>query len=605
MIIRTKRRLSYTVIHLFMFFSGVEYAVVFPTLWEYLQHLGVPAQAGDSYWLGLAISALTLSDMVSGLLMGRLLDLKLLRVKSSVFLLNTAQISGALLYLAAVSPVMLVASRLVSGLGKSISILFLANICQSSPQHQRTPILLLFNIAFQVGLLLGPAFNLVLSQVHFVTYFGVLSNLNSPGLLMGVLWFIFSLVVIFCYYDLVALKEKEAIERELASAYSSESGCDNWRSREDDEDDVPAIEIADGSRESQEDSDEDDSGVENEEVPSVLFTPVDSTYSSRLASKPMNCMQSPIPLPSPRSFKSRVEDIHLICSRDTMKYGSISPSWRKYERNPLTVAKTRTTSRSSRLAIKFMNEAERLMGEGSEDDDSGERSGRTSLMSSVPPSEVDESESEHVIEWSEYKDLLLSEEIVVLNFLRFVGLFCQTSLESSVPPIMQTYFSYGDFANSILYLSAGVELILVFLLLSLASKCGVRDKKLLLVGVCLMTAALVYLLVLFQNLQHNDRSKFPLFVAGMFFDLAGIPTVCDIGLALYSKMVPEHLQGFGQASRRFISQLALILGPLWASGTLWSPLLMLGIPLCLTLLASLLFFLSYDRMQPMNYLDNT
>ena len=166
MIIRTKRRLSYSVIHLFMFISGVEYAVVFPTLWEYLQDLGVPSTG--TYWLGLAISALTISDMISGLVMGRLLDLKVLRVKSSVFLLNIAQISGALLYLCAVSPLMLVLSRLVSGLGKSIAILFLANICQSTDQQERTPILLLFNIAFQVGLLLGPAFNLVLSQVIFV-----------------------------------------------------------------------------------------------------------------------------------------------------------------------------------------------------------------------------------------------------------------------------------------------------------------------------------------------------------------------------------------------------------------------------------------------------
>jgi len=602
--IRTKRWLSFSVIHLFMFISGVEYAVVFPTLWEFLQSLGVPPSS--SYMLGLAISSLTLTDMLSGLCMGRLMDLKLLAVKSSISLLNVGQICGAVLYLLAVSPGMLVASRLVSGIGKSITIIFLANICQATDQQERTPILLLFNIAFQVGLLLGPAFNLVLSQIHYATYFGLLSNLNSPGLLMSILWLTFSLGVAFCYHDLVALKEKEAIERELASAYSNESGCDRWRLRDIDNS-VPDIEVLNETEESQEEynsvSDEEDSGVENEENPSVIFTPVDSTYASRLPSRPLNCTNTSL-LGSPRSFKSRVEDIHLISSRDTMvKYGSISPSWR-YDRNPLmVVARPRSTSKSSRIANKFINEAEKLMGERSEDEESegtGSRSERTSLMSSKAPSEDGDENSElnNSTEWSQYRDLLLSEEIVVLNFLRFVGLFCQTSLESSVPPIMQSYFDFGDFANSILYLCAGIELILVFLVLSLASKCGIKDKKLLLVGVCLMTVALTYLVFLFQNLQFHDRSKFPLFSLGVFLDLAGIPTVCDIGMALYSKIVPHHLQGFGQASRRFISQLALILGPLWAGGTLAQPLLMLGVPLALTLLASCLFLFSYNKMEP-------
>ena len=40
-----------------MFLSGVEYAVIFPTLWEYLVSFGVlPTQ---TYWLGLCLSSMT------------------------------------------------------------------------------------------------------------------------------------------------------------------------------------------------------------------------------------------------------------------------------------------------------------------------------------------------------------------------------------------------------------------------------------------------------------------------------------------------------------------------------------------------------------------
>ena len=45
-------------------------------------------------------------------------------------------------------------------------------------------------------------------------------------------------------------------------------------------------------------------------------------------------------------------------------------------------------------------------------------------------------------------------------------------LEAVVPPVMQLYFDFGDLANSLLYLGCGLQLILVFLILSAASKAG-------------------------------------------------------------------------------------------------------------------------------------
>ena len=87
-------------------------------------------------------------------------------------------------------------------------------------------------------------------------------------------------------------------------------------------------------------------------------------------------------------------------------------------------------------------------------------------------------------------------------------------------------------------------------------------------------------------------------------EIAGIPTVCDVALALYSKLLPDRVQGAGQvtrdshlmsimnhdyypniqqmkyqAFRRLVSQVALLLGPLWAPATLNNPMLMLAVPL--------------------------
>merc|ERR1719438_148144 len=93
---------------------------------------------------------------------------------------------------------------------------------------------------------------------------------------------------------------------------------------------------------------------------------------------------------------------------------------------------------------------------------------------SVNTLEVDTEESGDnsdvsIVTAKDYIRVLMSEGLLCLIYLRFIALFCQTCLESIVPPVMQKYFDYGDQANSILYLLCGIELIMVFLVLSTAS----------------------------------------------------------------------------------------------------------------------------------------
>ena len=174
--LKQKRRLSYLVIHIFMFFSGVEYALIFPSLWEYLQSLGVPQD--NPVWLGATLSAITFTDILSGFAVGAVLDSSH-NNQRLVLLLNCPQILGSILYLCSISPLMLLISRLVSGIGKGITIVFLSDICRSTDSTERTPVLLLFDVYFQAGLLLGPLFNLFLTKVDIYTEFGAINSLNS------------------------------------------------------------------------------------------------------------------------------------------------------------------------------------------------------------------------------------------------------------------------------------------------------------------------------------------------------------------------------------------------------------------------------------------
>ena len=58
------------------------------------------------------------------------------------------------------------------------------------------------------------------------------------------------------------------------------------------------------------------------------------------------------------------------------------------------------------------------------------------------------------------------------------------------------------------------------------------------------------------------------------------------------------VQGVGNAVRRFVSQIAIILGPIWGSGTLQYPYVMLVVPLLLIILGGFLFLLTYSRLNP-------
>ena len=54
-------------------------------------------------------------------------------------------------------------------------------------------------------------------------------------------------------------------------------------------------------------------------------------------------------------------------------------------------------------------------------------------------------------------------------------------------------------------------------------------------------------------------------------------------------------QGVGHSVRRFVSQLAIILGPVWGAATLMSPYLMLLVPLVMLVIGSVLYAVSFKK----------
>ena len=424
--------------------------MIFPTLWEYLRSLGVPET--DVYYLGICIAAVTLSDMITGLFIGRLLD-KFSRVLPFILILNLFQISGSVVYFLGISPTFILISRLIEGLGNASYIAFTTDVCRSTSTEERTPILLLFNVAQQLGLLLGPACNLFLRELDFWIGNIHVNKLNAPGFFLAVMYIFFEILAYFCYFDLAKLKQEYQ------------------------EDTVPILTEID----------------ENEE-------------NSQNQENPQN---------------------------------SENPENSEIAQNPENIEVT----------------------------------------------------------WSRYFHELCKGEIIVLIFIRFIGLFGQTCLETIVTPMMKTYFNYGDFENSILYLSGGGVLILVFIILTLASK-KFSDRILILFGLFLNILTYIWFLCTVPYYAKNDRRNLWSFSIGTVLDLASIPILLDISLSLYSKLLSDQIQGFGHAVRRFLGCIAMFIGPIWGSGSEPWLSLLFSVPLVLLVMSLFMFINSYKDLLP-------
>ena len=68
-----------------------------------------------------------------------------------------------------------------------------------------------------------------------------------------------------------------------------------------------------------------------------------------------------------------------------------------------------------------------------------------------------------------------------------------------------------------------------------------------------MVAALAWLAATLPWFAHDDRSNVPQFAVGVILGLGGVPTVCDIGLSLYSKLLPASMQVSAYSSVNAVS----------------------------------------------------
>lgn len=104
------------------------------------------------------------------------------------------------------------------------------------------------------------------------------------------------------------------------------------------------------------------------------------------------------------------------------------------------------------------------------------------------------------------------------------------------------------------------------MIVTLLSRC-VEDRWQIIVGLLCELFGYAWFIALVGQATSETPWILWRFVVGSFFCIFGLPFFMVTSAALYSKMLPISIQGFGQGIRRSILSVAAILGPLWAGGS--------------------------------------
>ncbi|XP_002154672.2 uncharacterized protein LOC100207622 [Hydra vulgaris] len=188
-----------------MFFCGVEYSVILPSVIPYMKSLH-----SSNLKIGIAVGIYPFASMFALPVFGFLYD-KTKRLKEIMLLQNFFQISGNLLYALHYSEYFPIAGRFVAGLGDGFSACAIGEMTAIYSNSKRVGMMSIIESGRVFGLIIGPALNVFISNHSFVIDHWILDYKTLPGVSMAFGWFLMSLITIFCVTN-ISLRESEAVK---------------------------------------------------------------------------------------------------------------------------------------------------------------------------------------------------------------------------------------------------------------------------------------------------------------------------------------------------------------------------------------------------------
>ncbi|CAF0940031.1 unnamed protein product [Rotaria sp. Silwood1] len=187
--------LTFCTICLFAFMTGVEYAVILPTVYDYVRKM-----TNANIYVGLILSSYSISGSFTGIIMGKISDITG-KVKFLIMISAIFEIGGNILYFVANNIHIVLLGRLIAGVGMGAVPPILADVAHRTIERERTKAISIILGCRQLGLLIGPCFTLLIRLMNFRIGPVHVYNLNGPGFLMATIWLVLVIVCWFCFYD--------------------------------------------------------------------------------------------------------------------------------------------------------------------------------------------------------------------------------------------------------------------------------------------------------------------------------------------------------------------------------------------------------------------
>ncbi|XP_052331774.1 uncharacterized protein mfsd8l1 [Oncorhynchus keta] len=535
---KRKKKMTYFTIGLIFLLSGMEYAVILPTIWRYLQTLGAAP-----YFLGLGLSAFSLSGLLSGPLFGHWSD-KTHATKKIILFANLFEIVGNFMYFMGYSKWLLISSRLVAGVGTGAGSSIFGFMGRCTAHEDRSTVFASVMACRQIGLMIGPVLNLFLRLCDFKLGPFVVNKYTAPGLFMCFMWTLLQLVVVFMFWDLPPREELVGEGAGVGAEGAGTVGAEGVGAAEAGTVEEGAVGGAVGEGAV--------GGAEGGAWGRELLGGGSLWGGS--------CGGS--------LGEGAGEGKPLLGQRPDIlgSYGSV-----------VTPDPPRSTANPAKSNLPHVSPTPSPPLEGVGDSSSGSFS-----MSRE----------------------FLREEVVVLFTAHFVILFNQTALETVVTPLTQQYFNFGELENSIIYCICSVEVITGFLFVHWLCR-RTTERVVLAVGLILCHISCVWCLIFLANPQGNFPWQLAEFIIGVFLQISGLPFVAVAQVCLFSKITSLKSQGLSQGVRRSVGGLATILGPLWGGGLTGHMYIMLGLMMALLVLFAIIFSFSYPRLVAPTVVDHS
>ena len=206
----TKRNITVAAFSLRMICMGIEFAVIFPSVWLYLKIFHV-----DYWYLGLVLSAYNMVGIFSTVLVGRLAD-STRRIRLTGFIWNLTEIAGNIIYALHFHVAFPLIGRMVAGFGEGYISAMWGEIARVTTKEQRTRYFAILKGSNLFGAAIGPAFNLFLKEFNFNIGEWHIDFRTSPGFFMGIVWVLVTFIMLQFVYDLSTEMGKKTEYQPLA-----------------------------------------------------------------------------------------------------------------------------------------------------------------------------------------------------------------------------------------------------------------------------------------------------------------------------------------------------------------------------------------------------